>query len=289
MEKKLAVQSVGIVVENLADTLTDTYFSEIIHGLIVRLTALQINIRFIQQIPEQYYDVSHLQGLLIVGKPSKETLDRALSFHFPTVLVGCPTPARTVTHVYFDHLTGFQELTEYVLQCNHRHIALINGGGGAEGDLIWKEMLRGFEQGIKTLLAREQKHIRHHIFHTDYIDIQTVEIAVLKILALKPAITCLMCSNDRIAYFCYQVLVKHKLRVPQEISITGFDGIVSSSTLLPGTPSLTTVVTNRDRLGYYAVDLLIDHFKKKSHGNLHNRLLIGQLRVGDSVRRIQHR
>jgi LacI family transcriptional regulator len=94
-----------------------------------------------------------------------------------------------------------------------------------------------------------------------------------------------MCSNDWFAYHAYQLFEKYKINVPEEISITGFDGINIPSFVKSPTPKLTTVFANRIKLGRAAVDLLIDTLENPQK----KPQIVGmgtELRIGDSVRRL---
>lgn len=65
--------------------------------------------------------------------------------------------------------------------------------------------------------------------------------AVEKLLALEERPTVICCINDESAFMMIRALNEHGVRVPQDISVAGFDNLVTAAT---HTPSLTTVQQN---------------------------------------------
>lgn len=90
------------------------------------------------------------------------------------------------------------------------------------------------------------------------LEIPFVEAAVKEIsqfLRQSNRPTALVCSNDLIAIRAIRAAHKVGLRVPEDISITGFDGIALGEDL---SPTLSTVTQPNAEIGKLAVDLLIN-------------------------------
>lgn len=66
---------------------------------------------------------------------------------------------------------------------------------------------------------------------------------------------CYFCTNDVITYGCIKALREFNIRIPQDISVIGFDNLPMSATM---EPPLTTVDVSKTKIGYLAIRLLDD-------------------------------
>jgi LacI family transcriptional regulator len=66
---------------------------------------------------------------------------------------------------------------------------------------------------------------------------------------------CYFCTNDIITYGCIKALREFNVRIPQDISVIGFDNLPMSATM---EPPLTTVDVSKTKIGYLAIRLLDD-------------------------------
>jgi LacI family transcriptional regulator len=79
--------------------------------------------------------------------------------------------------------------------------------------------------------------------------------------ALRPRPTAIVCGNDVLAFGALLEAQALGLKVPQELSIAGFDGLDWASQLPPG---LTTVALPARQIGYMAADYLLDSLAGKT-------------------------
>lgn len=66
---------------------------------------------------------------------------------------------------------------------------------------------------------------------------------------------CYFCTNDIISYGCIKAFREYGIRIPEDVSIIGFDNLPMSSTM---DPALTTIEVSKKKIGYLAVRLLDD-------------------------------
>lgn len=64
---------------------------------------------------------------------------------------------------------------------------------------------------------------------------------------------CYFCTNDIITYGCIKALREFNVRIPQDISVIGFDNLPMSATM---EPALTTIDVSKKKIGYLAIRLL---------------------------------
>ena len=102
-------------------------------------------------------------------------------------------------------------------------------------------------------------------------------------LAEKPALpTCFFADNDIIAAACMRALMEHGFRIPEDISVVGFDNIPVCELM---SPPLTTMNVPKHYLGSMAVERLMDR-KKHSYEHCAKLELSTSLIIRESVRKL---
>ncbi len=92
---------------------------------------------------------------------------------------------------------------------------------------------------------------------------------------------CYCCTNDVIAYGFIKALRERGLRIPEDVSVIGFDNLPSSART---DPPLTTIDVSKRKIGYLGVTIL-DDLIKASEPQPAVKILVGaQLIVRDSAR-----
>jgi len=148
-----------------------------------------------------------------------------------------------------DDLVGSRELMNYVLAQGHRDIGIITITGNKHlGINKRKEGLFDacVQAGIDTTTIP--------IAYGDY-SIQSGRDAVKKLIDNHPALTAIISMNDRMAIGAVQYLQCAGKRVPDDVSVVGFDNIEMSQLI---TPSLTTVDQRPVEQGRIAAQMLFD-------------------------------
>lgn len=182
--------------------------------------------------------------LLVVSNPSTSSaLKRLRAAKLPYVLAY----NYQVKHpcISVDSERAMREIVARLIDLGHRRITLISGQLVASDRA--QQRKRGFCEGMRAQGIQEPQCL----------EVPFVETAVQKIQSLleqsdRP--TALVCSNDLIAIRSIRAAHLAGLRVPEDISITGFDGIALGEDL---TPVLTTITQPNTDIGRAGVDLLV--------------------------------
>lgn len=274
-------KSVGVVVPNIQDFFYGAYYQDIFFGLIQRSAELGIRLMFFDGVSDASDRIYDVQAIALVGKPGAEDMRWIQARKIPAVLLGCPYPDPTVPTVYFENHQSVRQLTEYAIHLGHQNFALFNGERNPE-DKTWQGFYSGF------CAATESIQISHQVIQVDYSDMFSVEIAVAKLLKSRPRPTIVMCASDYLAYYVYKFAQKHGLSIPDDLSVTGFDSITIPPFLNLPKPDLTTVASDRIKLGRDGFDFLLARATKSMTKTPLNLILPTTLKLGDSVRRINH-
>ncbi|MGC2466344.1 MAG: LacI family DNA-binding transcriptional regulator [Candidatus Acidiferrum sp.] len=149
-----------------------------------------------------------------------------------------------VSKLRIDYFSGIKQIVEYLHGCGHRRIAFIAGRPKLKSNVA---RLEAYEKCMQDLGLQPGP-----IVHGD-LRFEGGLAAGLSIAKLSPRPTAVMAVNDLTAVGVIKGLLKGGCRVPQDISVTGFDNTRLAEY---SNPSLTTVDIHRDMLGEMAADAL---------------------------------
>jgi LacI family transcriptional regulator len=170
----------------------------------------------------------------------------------PTVLVNCSTRDGTLPAIVPDDFQGGYDATRYLIERGHRDLALISLIPEFEAT-----RLRGdaFRQAMHDhgLTCRPDWILPGQI-KQDGRDIYTTREATLAILNGPCRPSAIVCGKDEIAMRVYNTVRALGLRIPDDVSVIGYDDIVILAEGLD--PPLTTVALPYYRMGREAVQML---------------------------------
>ena len=149
-----------------------------------------------------------------------------------------------VSNLRIDYYSGMQQLVEHLYQQGHRRIAFIAGRPRLKSNVA---RLRAYEKCMRALGLQPGPVLAGDLRFEGGLA------AGLAIAALNPRPTAVMAVNDLTAVGAIKGLMKSGCRVPQDISVTGFD---KTRLAEYSNPSITTVDIHRDMLGQIAADAL---------------------------------
>jgi LacI family transcriptional regulator len=195
-----------------------------------------------------------VDGLLLVLPRSPADYTGTLTNRgVPFVLIDHQGIGRDCPAVGATNWQGAYHATEYLIKLGHTRIGFITGSmdlGCAD------ERLEGYRSALRTYhLPNEPELIYEGTFFQP--DGYAGATALLN-LAHPP--TAIFASNDVMAMGAMDAVRNRGLRVPDDISIVGFDDIPQASVMRPG---LTTVSQPLEKMGRVATQMLLDLFRNK--------------------------
>jgi LacI family transcriptional regulator len=134
----------------------------------------------------------------------------------PTVLVNCYNTGDTLPAILPDEVRGGRDATQTLLDLGHRDIAYLTGLPGAWAT---RERLRGYRQALSAAgLDPKAQTVVEGNYRADSGYSLTHEL-----LAGKRRPTAIMCGNDRMAVGALMALLEAGVKVPDDISVMGYD------------------------------------------------------------------
>jgi len=190
-----------------------------------------------------------VDGLLLTPVQSaREALEEVLGRGFPVVLMGRYFPDLEVPFVVTDDVQGAIMAVEHLIELGHRDIAHVAGPSHISSA---QDRLSGYKKALRKHGIR----VREELILTGAVTLRDGYEAGKEILRLKPLPTAVFAYSDLVAIGLMRSLIEGGLRIPEDISIVGYDDIeFSAYTKVP----LTTVRIPKRDLGRKAVRLLLE-------------------------------
>lgn len=157
--------------------------------------------------------------------------------------------------VRIDNAGATMELVEHLVSLGRRRIATISGPQMNPHAI---DRLKGYREGLEQAGIEFDPNL---VVLGDF-SMGSGYDAVRSVLEMQPRPTAILSMNDEMAIGAVQALSKAGLSVPDDIAVTGFDGIAFAE---HSTPALTTIVQPAEKMGAKACDILIDRIEGK-HG-----------------------
>lgn len=169
-----------------------------------------------------------------------------LSHGVPIVLLNSPIGIDLLSTVSVDNFQGGFLAGSYLINLGHRKLAFI---GGPEDQSRVAERKRGFLKANEKLTGRNKPVVLHgdQSFSGGY------QMA-WKIIAEHPDVTAVFTHNDVMAFGLLRACSEAGRRVPNDISVVGFDNVDISQMIQP---PLTTINQPKYEIGQAAVELLM--------------------------------
>lgn len=270
-----------LFVDERRSGLAHEYFSSVLESFKVEAERHGYDITFINH-NVGGRTTSYLQHCLYRGVDG--VVIACVDFNDPRVreLVDSSIPLVTIDHVFnnrlavvSDNVNGVEALVHYVYRKGHRKIAFLHG----ERTTVTQNRLTGFYRACEELgLDIPDEFVRECVYH----DPDRCAQETRKLLALPERPTCIIFPDDFSFIGGQNVLAEMGLRIPEDISAVGYDGIHLARVM-----RLTTYSQNTEDLGRIAAERLISLIEHPKT-TLTDRILVpGGLLEGTSVKDIR--
>jgi LacI family transcriptional regulator len=168
----------------------------------------------------------------------------------PLVLLNCYSDDKRQLSVVPAEVAGGFAATEHLIRNGHRRIGYLNGEAWMDASV---DRLKGYRQALASHdIPFEADLVRNG----DWLPLKGYELAK-QLLTLPQRPTAILCANDLMALGAMEAAAELQLRVPEDVSIMGYD----DQELARYThPPLTTIVLPNYEMGRHAAELLIDSY-----------------------------
>lgn len=200
-----------------------------------------------------------VDGIIVAGKVPGELINGLNQYSFPVVYVDYYPNTGEHPAVLIDNFDGGMQATQHLVDYGHREISFICGD-------IQHPSIRDRFLGYKTILEKNALPFSdERVVVTDKVISQESGYrAAEKLLKKKTEFSAIFACNDSMAIGALQCLRENGLRVPQDVSIVGFDDIQLD---IQVEPPLTTIHVPKVDMGSEAMRLMSEILNRKIKGN----------------------
>lgn len=241
----------GLVVSNTP------FFSAVLEGIGLEAEKNNINVMYTYlsekvNSREEICDIlQHVDagGMIVLAtEMDEEDIKLLESCNVPFVVLDAYFEHMKIDTVLIDNIAATKEIVEHLISCRHTQIGYLKSK-------IRINNFRERETGlIQTLQNHNIKYDKKYEFEVGSTP-ETAYADFVELLSKERELpTAFFADNDIIALGAMRALKEFNLKVPEDISIVGFDGLPNSSIV---SPSLTTVRVRGKDMGRFAVERLI--------------------------------
>jgi LacI family transcriptional regulator len=183
---------------------------------------------------------------LIVSEMEPGLMKELAEMHLPVVLYDVGMPARNIYKIRVNYEKGIRKAVEYLYSMGHRRMAFV-----------------GHHTGLAPLLDRKKSFLNTMKQYSGQVESATAadrdgpeggQLAMRQFLDSGFRPTAVICTNDFMAFGVLKELRENGLRVPEDVSVTGYDNIRLSEFVYP---PLTTVNIPRAEIGHRAFQAMV--------------------------------
>lgn len=259
----------------------DPYFSDIIRGIEDTAAEYGYLVLLGDSSQQQRHDdnfsnlvfAKQTDGMLLLGTDIPFDISKSEQKNLPPIVMACEyAPDLELPTVHIDNLTAAFDVVNYLTKMGHKRIAEMSGPQDAS-------LCQFRHQGYQQALRRAGIEMKPNYQVMGNFTLESGSQAARKLLSQPEPPTAIFCHNDAMAIGAIQQAKKHGLKVPQDISIVGFDDIQFSQFC---DPPLTTIAQPRYEIGKQSMLMLLDILKGREV-RAGSRLLETNLVIRESV------
>ncbi|MEP6985495.1 MAG: LacI family DNA-binding transcriptional regulator [Chloroflexota bacterium] len=248
-------RTIGVLTQNLGSHLYDV----ILHGILRGINSSHYSSIFADGSWQADREINALQtlfarqidGLVILGGIAPEEVLIEIASQVPLIIIGRDIAALSGQCLRFDDFQAAYDATQYLIRARHQRIVHITGLL-SHNDAI--ERRNGYLQALKDAHIEPDPEL---IIEGDFLE-SSGAMAVEMLLMRGRVFSAIFAANDQMAYGARLTLHRHGLRVPEDVSIVGFDDLGYSAYMIP---PLTSVARQSLEIGEIAAQALISLIK----------------------------
>lgn len=254
--------NIGVLfVDEAMSGLTHDYFANILNSFKVTAESKGYDITFINSNKRYRNGKTYLEHCRYRGLDG--VMIACIPFENPEVieLLNSDVPVVTIDYkfdgrvsIMSDNVTGMRELTEYVISMGHTKIAYISG----EMSAVTNQRLESFNE---VVAAHHLTIPMEYRVTSGYRNLKKAAEYTRQLLELPEPPTCILYADDYSAVGGINQIREMGLRIPEDISVAGFDDIFVARQLAP---RLTTVFQDSEKIGKKAAEKLIALIENKN-------------------------
>ncbi|MCM3791341.1 LacI family transcriptional regulator [Domibacillus indicus] len=252
------IQTIGLLIPDIANPfmaeiarVIENHVKRYGYSLLICSTDndLKNEVEYVSILKQKYSD-----GIIVAtGLKREEAVKELIKTDIPIALLSRDVPSLAVNTVLVDDYLGGYEATNHLISLGHQKIAMITE------DTVFST-LQARVNGYKKALEEAGLSYDENLVLTNNTSLEEGKKSIMSLLKKFNPPTAIFASTESLAIGAMQGAHELNLKVPDEVSIIGFDDTVLSTVC---EPPLTTIAQPIEEMGEKVVELLIEEIEKK--------------------------
>jgi LacI family transcriptional regulator len=218
----------------------------------------------------------NVDGVIIASVDFKDAeVVKLVESEIPTVTIDYEF--NDVASVVSDNVQGVRDIVNYLVEMGHKKIAFITGD---DTSVTQKRIASFYKACNENNISVNDEYIKKGRYHIPKVSGE----ATRELLHLKEKPTVIMYPDDYSLLGGITEIEKQGYKIPEDISVVGYDGIKLSRLLRP---VVTTYVQNSTEIGIQATKKLIELIENPKTTIADRTLVIGGLQKGETVKKLK--
>lgn len=192
-------------------------------------------------------NLSDVDAIVCIGKFSQVQIRNFAKLQENIIFVDMEVKDHSENCIVLDFETAIQDVLDHIKACGHQHIAYLSGKEYTHDGLLFIDPRK------KAFLSYTKECEFDSIVYEEQFSMDSGYAMAASLLKEYPEVTAIVCASDPIALGALRALEEHGIKVPEDMSITGFNDINASSY---SNPPLTTIHAPSETMGAYAAEFL---------------------------------
>lgn len=208
----------------------------------------------------KFCEEHNLAGTVLSGVTTDDAyFEELLNTKIPCVVIDAPVQGACIGWTSIDNLKASEEITTLLLQKGHRKIVVVSGKKNAAVNL---------ERTAGAFTAMDKAGLTltgNDMLYCNFSEEEAYQRVTQYLRNHKRTTVCtaFLCFSDLMALGCIRAIHDCGCKIPDDFSVTGFDGIAVAEYF---TPPLTTISQDMGRIGYESASLLHEIMQGKTSG-----------------------
>ena len=173
-------------------------------------------------------------------------INKAIQHDTPVIVIG--EPHESCINIKFDHENAFVQVARHMVE--EHHLTKLHFMAGFKGNQFSEYRLNAFRKVLEEHnLPFDESMVSYGDFYSVAAERETE-----KLVASGNIPEAILCANDRMAIAVCDVLNRHGIKVPEDVAVTGFDGIPEVNVM---TPNITSVVCDAEDIAKTTLEVIL--------------------------------
>lgn len=231
--------------------ISSPYYSKVFNHLQKHITLKKLNLFYFTDIRQ--IDQKAALAIIATAFPENETELVDLSSKLPVVLFDNNIKRHKIPSVVIDNFNATYRIIEYAMELGHKQIGYVSAPKKSSSGL---KRLAGYQTALLDYDIGLDEKI---IYYGDY-EFTSGYQAASYFCGLPAMPSHIHCANDLMAMGLIKGLSEKGLRIPSDVSVSGFDDIDGSDQYVP---SITTMAVDYDKMAASVVDTIVKLINRK--------------------------